>query len=76
MGRFTGILGLITMLALGYLFSTNRKAIRLKTVGWGLGLQVAFAFFVLKVEIGRTIFQKAGDAVKIGLHKIANDVAV
>ena len=63
MGRFTGILGLITMLALGYLFSTNRKAIRLKTIGWGLGLQLAFAFFVLKVDIGRTLFQKAGDAV-------------
>src|SRR5215471_2275171 len=63
MGRFTGILGLITMLALGYLFSTNRKAIRLKTVGWGLGLQVAFAFFVLKIDVGRTLFQKAGDAV-------------
>src|SRR5215467_14740762 len=63
MGRFTGILGLITMLALGYLFSTNRKAIRLKTVGWGLGLQLAFAFFVLKVDIGRRLFQKAGDAV-------------
>jgi concentrative nucleoside transporter, CNT family len=63
MGRFTGILGLITMLALGYIFSTNRKAIRLKTVGWGLGLQFVFAFFVLKVEIGRTLFQKAGDGV-------------
>jgi len=63
MARFTGILGLITMLALGYIFSTNRKAIRLKTVGWGLGLQVAFAYFVLKVDIGRTLFQKAGDAV-------------
>ncbi len=63
MGRFTGILGLITMLALGYIFSTNRKAIRLKTVGWGLGLQFVFAFFVLKVEIGRALFQKAGDAV-------------
>ncbi|MFZ1919027.1 MAG: NupC/NupG family nucleoside CNT transporter [Terriglobales bacterium] len=63
MGRFTGILGLITMLALAYIFSTNRKAIRLKTVGWGLGLQFVFAFFVLKVEIGRTLFQKAGDAV-------------
>ena len=63
MGRFTGILGLATMLALGYIFSTNRKAIRLKTVGWGLGLQVVFAFFVLKVEMGRTLFQKAGDAV-------------
>ena len=63
MGRFTGILGLITMLGLGYAFSTNRRAIRLKTVGWGLALQVAFAIFVLKIEFGRTLFQKAGDAV-------------
>ena len=63
MGRFTGILGLLTMLGLGYAFSTNRRAIRLKTVGWGLGLQIIFAFFVLKVEIGRNLFQKAGDAV-------------
>ncbi|MBZ5546800.1 MAG: NupC/NupG family nucleoside CNT transporter [Acidobacteriia bacterium] len=63
MGRFTGILGLITMLGLGYAFSTNRRAIRLKTVGWGLGLQVAFAIFVLKIEFGRMLFQRAGDAV-------------
>lgn len=63
MGRFTGILGILTMLGLAYAFSTNRKAIRLKTVGWGIGLQLLFAFFVLKVEIGRTLFQKAGDAV-------------
>jgi concentrative nucleoside transporter, CNT family len=63
MGRFTGILGLFTMLGLAYAFSTNRRAIRLKTVAWGLGLQVAFAFFVLKIDFGRTLFQKAGDAV-------------
>src|SRR5215470_13326865 len=63
MGRFTGILGLLAMLGLGYAFSNNRRAIRLKTVGWGLGLQIVFAFFVLKVEIGRNLFQKAGDAV-------------
>ncbi len=63
MGRFTGILGLITMLGLAYAFSTNRRAIRLKTVAWGLGLQIAFAIFVLKIELGRTLFQKAGDAV-------------
>jgi CNT family concentrative nucleoside transporter len=63
MGRYTGILGLLTMLGLAYLFSTNRKAIRLKTVGWGLGLQVVFAFFVLRMQIGRDLFQKAGDAV-------------
>jgi CNT family concentrative nucleoside transporter len=63
MGRFTGILGLITMLGLAYAFSTNRKAIRLKTVAWGLGLQLAFAVFVLKIEFGRTLFRKVGDAV-------------
>jgi concentrative nucleoside transporter, CNT family len=63
MGRFTGILGLITMLGLGYAFSTNRRAIRLKTVGWGLALQIAFAIFVLKIEFGRMLFQRAGDAV-------------
>jgi len=63
MGRFTGILGLLTMLALAYAFSTNRRAINKKTVVWGLGLQVLFAIFVLKIEIGRVLFQKAGDAV-------------
>jgi CNT family concentrative nucleoside transporter len=63
MGRFTGLLGLLTMITLAYAFSTNRRAIRGKTVAWGLGLQFAFAVFVLKVEIGRLIFQKAGNAV-------------
>jgi CNT family concentrative nucleoside transporter len=63
MQRFTGILGLLTMLGLAYAFSTNRRAINKKTVAWGLGLQVLFAIFVLKVEIGRVLFQKAGDAV-------------
>jgi len=63
MGRFTGILGLLTMLALAYAFSTNRKAIRLKTVAWGLGLQFAFAVCVLRIDAGRRIFQRAGDAV-------------
>jgi CNT family concentrative nucleoside transporter len=51
------------MIALAYLFSTDRKAIRLKTVAWGLGLQLTFAYFVLRFETGRRIFQTAGDAV-------------
>ncbi len=63
MGRFTGILGLVTMLGLAYIFSTNRRAINKKTVAWGLGLQIVFAIFVLKIELGRVLFQKAGDAV-------------
>ena len=64
MGRFTGLLGLITMLGLAYAFSTNRRAIRLKTVAWGLTLQFLFAIFVLQIEAGRRMFQVAGDGVK------------
>jgi len=63
MGRFTGILGLLTMLGLAYAFSTNRRAIRLKTVAWGLGLQLAFAVCVLRIGAGQRVFQRAGDAV-------------
>src|SRR6476646_1531682 len=63
MGRFTGILGLLSMLALAFIFSTNRRAIRLKTVAWGLGLQFVFAVFVLRIDAGRSAFQKAGNAV-------------
>src|SRR5579863_4300500 len=63
MGRFTGILGLVTMLALAYAFSTNRRAIQLKTVAWGLGLQLAFAVCVLRIDVGRRVFQGAGNVV-------------
>jgi len=63
MGRFTGILGLLTMLGLAYAFSTSRRAIKAKTVAWGLGLQIAFAIFVLKLDAGRRLFQAAGNAV-------------
>ena len=62
MQKFTGVLGLVTLLGLAYIFSTNRRAIRLKTVAWGLGLQITFAIFVLRVDLGRRIFQAAGDA--------------
>jgi CNT family concentrative nucleoside transporter len=64
MGRFTGVLGLATMLGLAYLMSSNRRAIRLKTVMWGLSLQILFAFFVLKFQAGQKIFSVAGDGVK------------
>jgi CNT family concentrative nucleoside transporter len=52
------------MLALAYAFSTNRRAIRVKTVVWGLGLQLALALFVLRVKSGAWLFQIAGDGAK------------
>jgi len=63
LARFTGVLGLITMLALAWIFSTNRKAIRWRTVVWGLGLQILFAFMVLKWSFGQRVLHAAGNAV-------------
>jgi CNT family concentrative nucleoside transporter len=60
-GRFTGILGLLTVVGLAWLFSADRRAIRVKTVLWGLTLQIVFAFFVLRVNFGRQLFQWAGN---------------
>jgi CNT family concentrative nucleoside transporter len=63
MGRLTGVLGLITMLGLAYLFSSNRKAIRFKTVVLGLVLQFVFAVFVLRFSFGRNLLEFAGHGV-------------
>ena len=60
MGRLTGLLGLLTMMALAFAFSTNRGAIRIKTIAWGLGLQFLLAVFVLKVQAGEWLFARAG----------------
>ncbi len=64
MGRLTGLLGLVTMLGLAYLFSSNRRAIRLRTVGLGLILQFVFAIFVLRFNFGRALLEWAGHGVE------------
>lgn len=62
MDRFTGILGMLTVMGLAYAFSANRQAIRYKTVAWGLGLQIGFAFLIMRWEYGRLFFEKLGAA--------------
>jgi len=61
MARFTGILGMLVILAGAYAFSTDRKAIKLKTVLWGLGLQLLLGFFVLRSTTGTKLFSFLGN---------------
>jgi CNT family concentrative nucleoside transporter len=68
MERLMGLAGLATMLALAYLFSANRKAIRLKTVAVGLALQFVFALFVLRTDTGQALFRRLGAIVTRFLH--------
>ena len=63
MARFTGLLGLITFIGLAYALSTNRRAIKWRTVIWGLGLQIVFAFLVIKWSYGQIILHAGSVAV-------------
>ena len=63
MSRLTGALGILTVLLIAFLFSTDRKAIRLKTIVVGLTLQFVFAVIVLRVGMGVKVMTVAGDAV-------------
>jgi CNT family concentrative nucleoside transporter len=48
MERFSALIGFVGILAIAFLLSTNRRAIRWKTVFWGLTLQILTAIAVLK----------------------------
>jgi CNT family concentrative nucleoside transporter len=56
MARFDGIIGLLAIIACGWLFSTNRAAIQKRVVVWGIVLQFTFAFLVLKTKLGEVFY--------------------
>jgi CNT family concentrative nucleoside transporter len=63
LARFTGLLGIFAVLLAAWLFSTDRRRIRWRTIVWGLGLQVSFAFLVLRFDYGQKLMAAAGDVV-------------
>ncbi|EFV76007.1 MULTISPECIES: NupC/NupG family nucleoside CNT transporter [Cytobacillus] len=58
-----GLLGVLTVLGIAFLLSSNRKAINLRTILGGLAIQFAFAFAVLKWELGKKVLEKMTFAV-------------
>ena len=56
MEQLTGIIGIIVLLGIAYLLSNNRKLINLNIIAWGLGLQISFAFIILKTPLGKALF--------------------
>ncbi len=55
-----GALGMITLIFIAFLFSSNRKAINWKTVGIGLTFQLIIAIGVLRVGFVKTAFEWVG----------------
>ena len=56
MARLDGLVGLICIVLCAFLFSTRRSAIQKRILLWGLVLQFAFAFLVLKTKIGEVFY--------------------
>ena len=52
-----GIMGILVVLGIAFLFSSEKKAIKLRTIIGGLAIQITFAFIVLKWETGKEALQ-------------------
>jgi len=68
MERFTGVIGIVLILGLAFLLSNNRKAINYRTVISGLLTQIVLALFILKTEIGASVFAWVGHNIERLLH--------
>ena len=55
-----GVLGMVALILIAFLFSANKKAIDWKKVGIGLFLQLLIAIGVLKIEFIQSIFEFIG----------------
>jgi len=66
MDRFTGLLGIAAILLACFAFSNSRRAIRPSVILWGVGLQLAFAFLVLRTPAAgafKTVSDRINDLI-------------
>ncbi len=59
-----GIVGILVILGVAYLLSSNRKAINLRIVGAALALQIFIAWFVLYFDVGKKAIGSLSDGVQ------------
>jgi concentrative nucleoside transporter, CNT family len=57
------LVGMATLIAIALIFSTNRRAIRLRTVGGAFAIQAGIGAFVLYVPAGQVVLATVSDAV-------------
>jgi len=58
------VVGFFVLLAIGYALSRNRKAVQLRVVLWGVGLQWLLAVLLLKVPQGQKVLGKGAAVVQ------------
>lgn len=63
MQRFQGLIGIVLILAIAWMFSNNKKRINFKLVISGILLQIIIALLILKVSFVKLFFQKIGSII-------------
>ena len=61
--RLVSLLGMVVLLVLGWLMSTDRRAIPWRVIVYGIGLQLVFAVLILKTPAGEQVFSWINDVV-------------
>jgi CNT family concentrative nucleoside transporter len=67
-----GLFGLAMLVGIAFMFSNNKRAVDWRLVGTGVLLQIVFATLVLKLPLGRDVF----DAIATGFVKLLDFVNV
>jgi CNT family concentrative nucleoside transporter len=62
-GKWIGLVGIVVILAIAYLLSSNRKAINLRIVGAAFALQALVAAFVIYLPAGQDIIDRMSSVV-------------
>ena len=65
--RWVSLLGLVVLLGIAFLMSSNKRAINWRTVAAGTALQFLFALLILKTPWGKAFFLWLNDAAKVFL---------
>ncbi|MFZ7165261.1 NupC/NupG family nucleoside CNT transporter [Avibacterium avium] len=68
MSSLISVLGIVVLLAIAVLLSSNRRAISLRTVGGALLIQILIGAFILYVPVGRDILLSLSN----GVSKVIN----
>jgi CNT family concentrative nucleoside transporter len=67
-----GLFGLAMLVGIAFLFSNNKRAVSWKLVATGVAMQIVFATLVLKVPLGRDVF----NTIALGFVKLLDFVRV
>jgi concentrative nucleoside transporter, CNT family len=74
MQRFQGLMGILLILGIAYLFSNNKKKINYRLVASGMALQFTIALLVLKIPMVTSFFQMLGHGME-NIEKFARQGA-